>query len=192
MFTRRQFGKTVGTGALALSIGEITMGVSCGSVFTDIENYVPIGLQAFDLAISLLDPVLATTLLPYINDVKGAFADVVAAINAYVNAPSSEKATLLDKITLVIQDALNAVQQFWSDANLPDGTLATTIEGILQIILSTLAAFLPLIGKVAVKKLKTFARPIPYTPSKPKNAADLKTQLNAVFTSHGYTGKVVY
>jgi hypothetical protein len=194
MITRRQFGKTVGTGALALGIGEVTMGLGCATVFTDIENYVPIGLQAFDLVIGLIDPALAVTLTPLINDVKSAFADVVAAINAYQNAPASQKATLIGKVSLVINVAITAIQQFWSALSLPDGSLLSTIEGVLQIILSTLAAFLPdLTGNtIAVVKTQGLTKTISFTPVKPKNAKSLKSELNLVFTSHGFNDRVVY
>jgi len=183
----------ISTGALAVGIGEITMGLSCETVFADIEKYVPIGLQAFSLVIGLLDPPLAATLTPIINDVKAALSDVVAAINAYQDAPASDKATLLGKISLVINVAIQAIQQFWSSLNLPDGNLLNTIESILQIILATLSSFLPSLGAVVLPlNARTFAKSIPYTPTKPKNSKALKAQLNAVFTTNGYKLQVVY
>jgi hypothetical protein len=191
VLTRREFGKTVSGGALAIGLGTLSMGVSCGTVYQDIETYVPIGLAAFNEIISLVDPALAKTLSPIINLVKASFADLLAAINEYLNAPASEKATLIEKIKLAINVVIDNLNQFWVDAGIPDGTLAQTIVGILQLVISTLAAFLPLIGGALVSK-KQLAKTIPVIP---RSKAQLKkkvlvSDINAVFASHGYANRI--
>src|ERR1700722_6057929 len=149
MQTRRQFGKNALTGtaafALAGAVGEVSMGFSCSAstVWADIENYVPLALEAFGEILSLVNPAESTLLTPIITEVKAGLADLEAAINYYINAPAASKATWIGKITTAVNAAIQLLQQFWSDLNLPDGTLATTISNILQIIISTLAAFLP-------------------------------------------------
>jgi hypothetical protein len=193
MQTRRQFGKMVGTGALALGIGELTMGLSCSSIFSDIETYVPIGIEAFESIIAIITPAEATALSGIITIVKAAFADLAAAVTAYENAPAANKATLLGKITTAINAVMTAIQEFWSQANLPDGTLAATIEGVLQVILSTLAAFLPLVGSTMdtryQERLQKLPHQITFTPAK-RSQKQFKAAVNVVFSSHGYANRI--
>ena len=200
VITRREFGKAVSMTALGGTIGLTTMGLSCSSVFTDIENYVPIGIAAFQEVLSLIDPTEAALLAPIIQTVKAAFADLDAIVQQYESAPAASKATLLGKISTAISAVMSELQQFWNDANLPDGGLASTIEGVLQIVLSTLAAFLPLLG-VAVPVSGAFgaepyghkklARTIPFTAAK-RSQKQFKSDVNAVFTKYGYAGHQVY
>jgi hypothetical protein len=185
--TRRTFGKYISSAALALGIGEVTMGFGCG-VFTDILTYVPIGLEAFETIISLLDPSLATALAPIIVKVKAALADIAAAVQAYQNAPASEKATLLGKITTAINVAIDEIQAFWSSLNLPDQNLATTIADVLQIILSTLAGFLPLLGGSLLMG-KHHPKSLPVTPAL-RSQKKFKKEINEVLRKHGYAGRI--
>lgn len=198
--TRRDFGKLALSGGSAVALGSVvgmtSMGLSCGSVFADITSYVPIGIAAFNEVLSLVDPTLATTLAPLTQEVKAAFADLAAAVEEYNNAPAASKATLIGKITTAMNAVIDNLQKFWSDANLPAGSLASTIGGVLQIVISTLAAFLPLIGgAVAVSdKTKALAKTIPVVPrSKAQlKQKQFKTAINAVFVKYGYTGHQVY
>jgi hypothetical protein len=195
MPTRREFGKMVLSGAsvvgLSSAVGMTTMGLSCSSVFTDISNYVPLGIQAFDGLLEILSPSEATALAPIITAVKAAFADLAAAVTAYENAPSASKATLVGKITTAINVVMAQLQQFWSDANLPDGTLASTIEAVLQIILSTLAAFLPLLGGNVVSTKKALKKTITYAPKK-RTKKQFKADVNNAFAQNGYSKVVIY
>jgi hypothetical protein len=198
MLTRREFGKVTGTGALALGVGEISMGLSCATVFNDIANYVPVGLQAFQQIVNLVNPVAGSALAPFIADVKLAFADLEVAVTNYQNAPAASKSTLVGKITTAINDAIAQVQAFWVAANLPAGGIASTIEGVLQIILSTLAAFFPSIGgKLMAAKEPGFGekgtgvRLIQFTPVK-RSPAQLKKDINAAFVNGGHPENQIY
>lgn len=196
MLTRREFGKrvigAVPTVALAGGLGITTMGLSCGSIWTDIENYVPIGIEAFEEVLSLLDPALLTAISGIIKDVQAAFTALTGAITNYENAPAANKTTLVGKITTAINALISALQSFWSAANLPDGSLAQTIEGVLQLIISTLAAFLPLIGGVLLAASKKLPRTIPIIPRTKAQLkqAQFKKDCNAIFTTHGYPNQV--
>lgn len=200
VITRREFGKAVSMTALGGTIGLTTMGLSCSSVFTDIENYVPIGIAAFQEVLSLIDPTEAALLAPIIQTVKAAFADLDAIVQQYESAPAASKATLLGKISTAISAVMSELQQFWNDANLPDGSLALTIEGVLQIILSTLAAFLPLLGSAApvaggfgaeAYGRKKLTRTITFTATK-RTQKKFKADVNAVFVANGYGTHHVY
>ena len=191
--TRRSFGKMVGSGVGAMAavgtLGMTTMGISCGSIFADITAYVPVGMEAFQALIVILDPPVALALAPIITAAKAAFADLAAAVAAYNNAPAANKATLVGKISTAINAVIGELQQFWSDANLPNGGLASTISGVLQIILSTLAAFLPLLGP-APAATRTVAKTLPYTSQK-RTQKQFKADVNAVLKQGGYS-QVVY
>jgi phage-related protein len=195
MQTRRQFGKTimgaVPTIALAGGLGITTMGLSCGSIFTDIEDYVPIGLEAFQEVLNLISPAEGAALATIITAVKATFADLTTVISNYQNAPAADKSTLIGKITTAINAVMQELQQFWNDANLPSGTLASTIEGVLQVVISTLAAFLPLLGGVLLpaKKLGKTIPIIPYTKSQLKTKT-VKANVNAVFAKYGYSNHI--
>ena len=199
MLTRREFGKSVGTGALALGIGEVSMGLACplaATVFTEIADYVPIGVNSFNEILTLIDPGEEAMLAPLTADIKAAFADLAADVASYQQAPAADKATWEGKIATVLNLLIGNLQSFWSTANLPDGTLAETIEGVLQIVLSTLAAFVPLLGGVVSMAFSAHAlapkKTIPILPraGKQLKAKQVKSDINAVFATHGYKNKI--
>jgi hypothetical protein len=191
MLTRRQFGKTVGYGGLGIGIGMTTMGVSCNTVFQDIEAYVPIGLAAFNEILTLVNPAEAAALAPIIGLVKAAFADLSSDITQYINAPAADKATLLGKVTTAINIVIANLNKFWSDLNLPNSGLASTIVGVLQIVISTLAAFLPLLGGTVAASARA-GKAIPIVPMNKKQLgkSQVKASINAAFAKGGYPNKV--
>lgn len=193
MQTRREFGKilvgAVPTVALAGGLSMTTMGLSCGSIFTDIEAYVPVGLEAFSEVISLISPAEGAALAGIITIVKASFADLASIVSSYNNAPAADKATWLGKITTAINAVISNLQQFWSDVKLPAGSLVATIEGVLQIILSTLAAFLPLIGGAMIASPKKLEKTVQITPVK-RTQKQFKAAINVAFSSHGYANRI--
>lgn len=192
VITRREFGKAVGVTALGGTLGMTTMGLSCSSIFTDITNYVPVGIAAFQEVLSLLDPTQEAALAPIIQAVKAAFADLAAIVAQYNAAPAANKASLVGKISTAISAVMAELQQFWNDANLPNSPLAATIEGVLQIILSTLGAFLPLLGaKVVALPAKYGAKSVKFSPAK-RTQKQFKADVNAVFVKYGYAGHQLY
>lgn len=192
--TRRDFAKYLGTGALALGIGEITTGFSCsvGNIFQDIENYVPIGLSAFKVIIGLISPAEAAALAPIINDVQSAFNSLESIVEQYEAAPAAEKATLVGKIIAAINAVISQLNAFWSALNLPDGTLASTIIGVLQVIVSTLAAFLPQLGGTLTLDAKKHSRTIPIVKRSGSQlkAKSVRKDVNAVFAKYGYSNRI--
>jgi phage-related protein len=188
MQTRRQFGKLVGTGALAVGIGEVTLGLSCASLEADLEKYVPIGLSAFQTIVSLVDPPIAAAVAGVITLVKAGFADVAAAVQDYQDAPAANKATLLGKISTAIVAVQSELQTFWNDLNLPDGSLATTISNLLAVILSTLAAFLPSLPAAASSasaRQANLRKVVPFTPQR-RSVSQFRKAFDAVLTANGH------
>ena len=195
MITRRDFAKYIGSGALALGIGEISMGFACNpsSVFADIEAYVPIGLDAFKVILGLISPSEASALGPIINDVEVAFNTLETVVQQYQNAPASQKASLVGKIVTAINAVISQLNSFWSALNLPDGSLASTIIGVLQVIVSTLAAFLPQLGgTLALDAKKKFNRTIPIVTRSGNQlkAKSIRKDINAVFAKYGYSNRI--
>ena len=155
-----------------------------GSVFTEIMSYVGIGLTAFQAVVDLLDPAAALAVDAIIKLVKAGFADLQLAVQAYNNAPAADKTTLLQKIATVLSVLQNDIQTFWSSLNLPPGTLATLIQGLLGIILSTLAGFAGQLPAPVAVQLKVPANAMPVTPQK-RNKKQFEKDFNLVMTGAG-------
>jgi tetrahydromethanopterin S-methyltransferase subunit F len=145
---RRAFATSIAKAAVTIAAAGSFLGVaSCGNIFAAIEKYVPVGLQGFTAVVNLLAGAgvlplgTGTAVQLLITAVKAAFADVTVAVQDYQAAPAADKATLLGKISTVVADAETNIQLFWSNLNLPAGSTATLVEGLLQVIVSTLMGF---------------------------------------------------
>jgi hypothetical protein len=189
--TRRVFFKQAALASAA--IGSLASSTACwltGSVFTQILSYINVGLQAFQAVVNLLAPSAAVAVTAAITLVKAGFADLVTAVDAYEAAPAADKATLLQKVSTVLSILEASIQQFWNDLKLPSGSLATTISGLLGIILSVLAGFatqLPAPAPTpATTKAKALPNLIPVTPQK-MSVSQFKKAFNSKMTASGQT-----
>jgi hypothetical protein len=194
--TRRQFGKVLTGGVIAIPLGVTSLGLSCGSIFLDIEKYVPVGLSAFQVVINLLDPALSLPVAALISEVKAGFADLQVVVTNYNNAPAANKASLLGKISTAIDAVKSEIQAFWSNLNLPDGSLATLISGLLGVILSTLTAFLPslpppIASPSAMKAMRTTTKTIIFVPKK-RSVKQFKTDFNDLLVANNQQEQIIY
>lgn len=187
--TRRQFAKVLSSVGTAFVFAN-TLAISACNVFTDILKYIPVGLQGFMSVIDLLsgngviNPVEGTAIDVLINIVKAGFADLAAATESYNNAPAADKATLKGKLALVLADVQASIQQFWGDVHIPDPKLAQTVQGLLGLILSTLAGFgislpVPAVKSTRVMKVEALGNRITFTPKK-RTQAEFKKEFNAI------------
>ena len=179
--SRRQFGKTIGMGALALSMGELIMGLSCGSVVSDI-------LTAFNAVVSILGGA-GIIPGPIVTVVSAALQDVVADVNAYDAAPAADKTSIGLKLALAIQLAQAQLQTFYSGLNLT-GVLSVVIEGLIKIILSTLTGFLPALpipptSNPALRSAMALPRQITFVPQK-RTSKQFRAACNKICTDNGY------
>jgi hypothetical protein len=197
--TRRSFAQTVGMGVAAVaSMGSLLTMTGC-NFLTDLVKYIPVAIQAVTGILSVLSgggigiPPLVSTVL---GDVKAAFADLSADIEAYQNAPADSKATLLAKVSEALSIVEGNVQQFWNDLNIPDGIIATVIAGVLSVVVSTLSYFAaqlpppaptPALNAMRQKRM-ALAKTI-NVPSKKRTLGQFKSDLNTAF---GDTGVRVY
>ena len=121
---RRTF---VGTSLVAAGSGSLLLeGCTVGGVISEIKAYVPIGIAAFNGVVALLTtvgiipPGTGTAIAMLVALVKNGFADLMAAIDEYNNAPASSKTTLLAKISLILSEVSQNIGKFFADLAISD------------------------------------------------------------------------
>lgn len=188
---RRNFFLYSSVGAIT---GSTVLTTGCwfsSNLFTSITKYVGVGLQGFSAIVGILEgagiinPVAGTAIFALINLVKAGFADLQTAVNNYNAAPAEQKQTLLGKISVAVATLEQSLQEFWSDLQIPNPGLATVIEGLLGVILSTLAGWssgLP--APVGVQK-RALAKAIVVTPKK-RSPSQFKKDFNAIIVQGAY------
>jgi hypothetical protein len=95
---------------------------------------------------------------------------VLTELTAYMSAPAADKTSIGLKLATLIQEAQAQLQTFWNGLNLT-GPLAAVVEGVVSVILSTLAGFLPelptpITESELVRKAARLPRQITYIPQK--------------------------
>ena len=202
--TRRSFAGTIGKfGALAGLGSLVSFTTACpawlGSVEANLLKYIPVAIQAVTGILSVLtgggiaiSPIVTLAL----TDVKAAFADLSADIEAYQNAPAAQKATLLGQLSTALTIVEGNVQQFWADLNIPDGIIATVVAGVLAVVVSTLGYFqsqlpvptpTPALASMRQKRM-ALAKTL-NAPAQKRSLGQFKSDLNVAF---GSTGVRVY
>lgn len=199
MLSRRGFAQSLGSvfGISMLAGSTFTLTGCSFSLTSTIESYISIGISAFQAIVNILSaagvipPGAGTVIAVAIQAVKAAFADVVAAIQAYNDAPAADKTTLLGKITTALSAVEMELQQFWSDLSIPDSKLGSLIEGLLGVILSTIGAFISQLPPApAPATTKALRKTIQFTPTK-RSARTFRSDFNKMLTSGGYPGSVI-
>lgn len=189
---RRQFSFRSMMLVLVASVSSLEF--SCANLYNDILKYSSVSLQAFGSIVSILagggvislgsgqaiDLVIAM--------VKAALADVGTAVSAYDAAPATDKATFLGKLSTALSVAMAELQTFWNDLTIPDPQLAQLIQGLLGVILSTLAGFATQLPapqtSLAARRADGLPRRLPITPMK-RSVSQFRKDFNAVLKAHG-------
>lgn len=195
MITRRIFGKMgLGLGA-ATALASMLVTTACNT-FDNILKYVNVGLQAFQSIVDLLTgagvipPGEGTLIDLAIALVKSGFADVQTAVNDYDSAPADQKSSLKLKIALALSILEANIQSFWSDLKIPDVKLASLVQGLIGIILSTLGAFSATLptppANVKAENAKALAHRITVSP-KARTVHEFKSDFNKLLVTNGYT-----
>lgn len=142
--TRRDFA------IRAATLGVLTSLPACWfqNVYSQINQYVPVALVAFDRIIEILiaNNVDVSRLTNAVNMVKAALADIQSAILEYHDAHEHDKATLVQAISIALKIASHRLVEFWELLQIPNQQLARTVKLLLDVIISTLTAF---IGQLA-------------------------------------------
>jgi hypothetical protein len=181
MQTRRTFVQwmTMAIGAVALTGGTMFL-TACGNVAQSI-------IIAFQGILRVLAQAGVITNNPLVVAVTSALDAVLGAITAYQNAPAADKATFGLQLATAIQLAQARLQTFWSTLNV-SGTTAIVVEGLLTILLSTLASFLPQLpvppAVVELQEAKRLPRQIIYGPVT-RSDKQFRKDCNAICTQHG-------
>jgi hypothetical protein len=191
--TRRNFGKLWGTCLLALSVGPSLLSTGCGTSFATILSWIDTGLAAFQAVVDLLvgQGILMVTagsaIDLVIKAVKAAIADIGTAVSNYNAAPAASKASLVGKISTALVVAQNLIAQFWNDLSIPDTKLASTVAGLLGLIVSTLAGFMSLLPPTpAPAALRTFPKTLTVTPQK-RSVPQFKSAFNGILDANGFS-----
>jgi hypothetical protein len=192
---RRNFAGYLLKGAATLGLlSTMTIDAACsfGTVFADILKYVGVGLTSFQ---SVVDLLAGAGIIPIgtgaaidtiIALIKAGFADLQTEVTAYNNAPAADKTTLEGKISVILANLQTSLQNFWSQLTIPDANLASTVEGLIGVILSTLAGFATqLPAAPATLTAKLAGKTISYT-AKKRTVHQFKNDFNAVLVAHGY------
>jgi len=182
------------TQLLAISVTLVTTPACLFStIWSDIKAYAPTILTAVAGVLSILTGAgvlgmpLAATISGILALINKAVGDLQVAINTYQQAPSSQRATLLGAITTALADAEANIQQFWSNLNIPDPALASTIKNLLGIVVSTLQGYVDAIGvppaaTPARAMRASMTNPIVVAPKR-RTLAQFKTDWNAALTT---------
>jgi hypothetical protein len=143
-------------GALtAAAITAIPMGgCSSGSVLSELETYVPIGLQAFAGVVSLINPAAGGALSLVVAIIPKLWGDITVAINNYKAAGSTGVPA---DIIAALNAASAGISQVSTDltglVNVPAVDIAIA-KGILLLITTTLGA---IVAKFAPKPAAALA-----------------------------------
>jgi hypothetical protein len=145
MLTRREFGRTLGAGGLVLvtSGGTVLIeGCNAGSVFTDIEAWIPTAEKAFAGIVSILGPFLPPGSTAIVALVNASFDTLAGVIAEYEAAPAAQKATLIGKIEVALQAIAGNIQTFLSAFNVTGNPIVAVVIGLAQVLLAAIAGFL--------------------------------------------------
>lgn len=187
---RRTFNKLSGMVIAALLMPATLLLTGCPS-FTDISNWITVGLTSVQSIVDLLTGAGAIS-IPIggivdlaVKALKAGIGDIGAAVTAYNNAPAANKATLLGKLGTAITAAQNALAQFWNDLTIPDPKLAATISGLMGIIASTLAYFQTQAPAPATVQLAVLPKRLSFTATK-RNPKQFRDDFNTILKGNGF------
>jgi hypothetical protein len=152
--TRRAF---LGVAMFLVAASNLLM-TACTTSVQQIENWVAVGINALASVVNILEgagiPIPGGGAIDLaIKAAQTAFNLIKAAIDKYNAAPADQKKGLLSEIATAIASAEGSIQSFWNSLSLPDAKLASLVEGLLGVIVSTLAGFaatLPPVQRAAI------------------------------------------
>ena len=154
---RRTF---LGYMAMGAALVALPFQMAC-SVWTDIKNWTPVAIQAFNAIISLLEGagVISITsggpISTITGDISGGFAVLSPAIDTYLSATPPPTGAL-QKIEDILTAIVSNFQNFLAAINVPDAKLAALVTGLADVILSTIAGFQAQLPATAATAMRGF------------------------------------
>jgi len=178
----------LGAGVLVLASG-VTLSLEGCDVWSEIEQWVPTGIAAFEQIVILVAPVAAPGIDAIAEAVKAAFSVLAAAVDQYRNAPADQKATLLQKVILAFNLVSTNLQQFLNAINVPGSSpIVKIVLGLVNIILSTIMGFVNRIQPTpatAAVRLTLSGQSVNVTPVV-RSRAKFKSDWNAACVQAGH------
>src|SRR5579872_269440 len=150
---RRIFIGHLGKGAAALALAGALELEGC-SVFTDILNWIPVGQAAVNGIVAILQPagLINPAAAAIIVTINAALTQLEADVKAY-QAITPPPAGALAQIEAALGILITHFQDFLAAIDIPNSPLLSTVVVLVQVVLSTIAAFanrLPAVAKTAM------------------------------------------
>lgn len=155
---RREFVGTLSAGAAALALSGASLeleGCNPTSVWTQIQQWVPVGISAFESIVALVMPLAAPGIDAIAEMVKAGFASLASAIDDYLNAPAAEKATFAQRVQLILTDLGNNIQAFLTAIGQSSNPIVKVAAALISILVNVIAGFLNQIPGPAAFKFRT-------------------------------------
>lgn len=171
--------------AIFLALGSSIFGLAGCISLSALINIIVSALASLQTLLGSLIPPAAAVIL---TAVKAGLADLSAAIAQYDAAPASEKTTLLAKIDLLLTDIVSNFQLFINQVLPGAGTLVTVIEGIVELILSTIAGIrgdFPQSSTLSAMSIRMSRGTVAIVPVR-RDAKRFKKSFNTLVANAGY------
>ena len=178
---RRQFVGHLSKSAAVLALASTTIPLTGCNAVTDLENWIPVALTSVSAIVKLLGNVIPAPVATTIALIQAGFSALLTAIKNY-QAGSGVLADITNAITAVE----SAFASFFTTLNVPTGLL-NTIEGLAQIILSTIQAFANQINPASITRaaLTVGGQQVPVSPVK-RSVKKYRSDWNAACVQYGH------
>ena len=190
---RREFAQRSGSAVLFLMAGGSALLTGCG-VLTDIENWIPVGLQAFQAIISLLEGAGIISIAAggpiagLVATITSGFNDLTTAIKQY-QAITPPPTGAMANIEAVLNSIVGNFQTFLASINITNSKLTTLVVGMAEIILGTIAGFENLLptstATLLAKGTRVGQAVVPLIP-KHRTRRAFKHEWNGLVTASGH------
>jgi hypothetical protein len=187
---RRTWLKWTGASAASITFTSATALFTGGCAFSlsTILEYIPVGVNAIKGVFSVLSAAGIT--VPGLDIILAAFAALSGGISEWQNAPAAQKATLLDKVSLLLHDVIDQIGTVLSAITLGTSPLLTLVTGLITVILNILGGFAthlpppPAVGRLTHIPMVAH-HPLTIVP-KVVSIKTFKAQYNAIAVAGGH------
>lgn len=177
MLSRRKFAQVLAVGMLTLSTLTLT---GCNAL-KDFINWIPVGLSSLAALVKLLDGTISAGTQAIIVLIQAGFSALLTALQ---NLQSGKG--LLADVTADVSEIESNFASFFASLNVPS-TLLNLIEGLGDILLSTISGFLNSLGSstTASATFKLGAKTVSYVPKK-RSIKQYRSDWNAAAVAGGH------
>lgn len=190
---RRSLIKGLLVTAAVVPVGMFVAGCpTFANIEASIKAWLPLASSSFNAILGLLATagVICAGCAALSAAVFGAIDVATKAVDAYLSAPSSDKATLLGKLQTALTAIQGSLTAFFSAINIPIPGLATVVVGLAKILLSAIGGFLTKIQTptavptTSQHRMNGQLHEVP--PKVYKDTKDFVKDWNAIAVTNGY------